>query len=798
MCAACRAEYEDPADRRFHAEPNACPACGPKLELWDGEGSGFAEGDAALTAAAAAIRDGGIVAVKGLGGFHLVVDARNDGAVRRLRARKHREEKPFAVMFPSLAAIEAQCDIRPEEAALLTAPERPIVIVRTRTPSPLVGEGVSLSEPRASLEKRGEGVPVRPGDTRSAHVLPKEASEPRRGPPHPSGLSASVASLPPAHANSDSSEFATLAAEVGYTRLQWPKALPHQGGGGVRSSAGDSLAPSVSPDNPTVGAMLPYTPLHHLLMAELGFPVVATSGNRSDEPIVIDEADAVARLGGIADLFLVHDRRIVRPVDDSVARIVAGRPLLLRRARGYAPAPAIEGEMPPGILALGGHLKATVALTHAAGAVLSQHIGDLGTAEACDAYDRTVADLARLHAVTPRIAVRDLHPDYHSSRIADASGLPTIAVQHHVAHVAACMAEHRLEPPVLGVSWDGTGYGPDGTVWGGEFLVIAEAGWRRVAHLRPFRLPGGEAAVREPRRSALGLLFELFGPACLAMTDLVPVAAFTEAERNVLAAMLTRGVNAPVTTSAGRLFDAVAALLDLRQRSTYEGQAAMQLEWAAGEDAGDPVWRSAYSLAVTNAAPIIVDWEPAIRALLADLRAGTPVAAIAAAFHRGLATVIAEVAARIGEKRVVLTGGCFQNAFLTEAAIAALSAAGLVPYWHRLVPPNDGGLALGQAAWAASLVERGEISMCLAVPGKILAIAGDDPIMRVARVDFGGVVKEINLAYTPEAEIGVYVLVHVGFAITVLDEAEAGRVFEHLRVIGEIEAELGGRAEARS
>ena len=603
MCEACLAEYGDPADRRFHAESNACPNCGPKLALCDGKGRGLAEGDAALTAVAVAIRDGAIVAVKGLGGFHLMVDARNDAAVRRLRARKRREEKPFAVMFTSLAAVEAECDIRPEEAALLTSPERPIVIVRARGP----------------------------------------------------------------------------------------------------------LAPSVSPDNPTVGVMLPYTPLHHLLLAELGFPVVATSGNRSEEPIVTDEVEVQKRLGGIADLFLVHDRGIVRPVDDSVARIVAGRPLFLRRARGYAPAAAIERRMPAGILAFGGHLKATIALTLATGAVLGQHIGDLETAEARDAYDRAVADLTRLHAVVPRVAVRDLHPDYHSSRVADASGLPTVMVQHHVAHAAACMAEHRLEPPVLGVSFDGTGYGADGTVWGGEFLLVIKTGWRRVAHLRPFRLPGGDSAIREPRRSALGLLFELFGPTCLAMVDLAPVAAFTAAERNVLATMLERGVNAPITTSAGRLFDAIAALVGLRQRATYEGQAAARLEWAA-RAAGSPERSGgAYRFSVTAASPMVLDWEPAIRDLVTDLGTGVSVSAIACAFHRGLAIAIAEVAARIGERQVVLTGGCFQNALLTEAAIATLSEVGLVPYWHRLVPPNDGGIALGQAAWAASLIERGEI-----------------------------------------------------------------------------------------
>ena len=660
MCAACRAEYENPANRRFHAEPNACPACGPKLALWDGAGRGLAEADAALIAAAAAIREGAIVAVKGLGGFHLMVDARNDAAVKRLRARKHREEKPFAVMFPSLAAIDATCDARPEERALLASPERPIVIVATRvgrSPSPLPGEG------------RGEG----PAST---------------SPPLPATTSEAMPGRDPR----------------GQTREGSAGRLP-------RVPAGARLAASVSPDNPTVGAMLPYTPLHHLLMAELDFPVVATSGNHSEEPIVTDEAEVLARLGGIADFFLVHDRPIVRPVDDSVARIVAGEPLLLRRARGYAPAPAIERDLPAGILAFGGHLKATIAATQPTGAVLSQHIGDLATVEARDAYDSAIADITRLHAVVPRLAVRDLHPDYHSSRVADASGLPTVSVQHHLAHVAACMAEHGLAPPVLGVALDGTGYGPDGTVWGGEFLLVAETGWRRVGHLRPFRLPGGEAAIREPRRSALGLLYEIFGSVCLDMTDLAPIAAFTSGERDVLATMLERGVRAPITTSAGRLFDAVASLLGIRQRCSYEGQAAMRLESEASEESRSPAVapRLAYSFAITNGDPMVVDWEPAIRTTIADLAIGTSTADFAAAFHHGLASVIAEAAARVGAARVVLSGGCFQNAFLTEATIAALNAARLMPYWHRLVPPNDGGLALGQAAWAARLVERGEI-----------------------------------------------------------------------------------------
>ena len=592
MCPECKAEYENPADRRFHAEPNACPVCGPQVTLWDGEGTELAVRDDALKAAAAALSGGRIVAVKGLGGFHLMADALNEAAVRRLRQRKHREEKPFAVMFATLAALREAADPTDIEAGVLTSRERPIVLIRQRA---------------------------------------------------------------------------------------------------------NALAPSVAPGNPLVGAMLPYTPLHHLLLAELGFPVVATSGNRSDEPICTDEHEALARLAGIAELFLVHDRPIERPVDDSVVRVIAGKATVFRRARGLAPAVAARG-VRPGILAVGGHLKTTVALSTEAGVVLGQHLGDLDTAEARDAYDRAIADIQRLHDAQPQLIARDLHPDYHSTRVAERLTPPKFAIQHHVAHVAACMAEHGLEPPVLGVSWDGTGYGTDGTVWGGEFLLVTADGWRRVAHLRPFRLPGGEAAVREPRRSALGLLHAAFGDDAFAMIDLAPVAAFSATERRALAAMLERGLNAPVTTSAGRLFDAVAALLRLRQTTSHEGQAAMELEWAAdwyGKKAKYPI-----DITEGNDGILVLDWQPLLAALVADIRAGVAVGRMAAQFHDSLALAIVDVAARIGEATVVLSGGCFQNGRLTEATLTALNAAGLVPVRHERVPPNDGGLALGQAWWA--------------------------------------------------------------------------------------------------
>lgn len=611
MCEACRAEYEDPGDRRFHAEPNACPHCGPRLELWDGSGALRAKRDAALTEAAAALRIGAIVAMKGLGGFHLLVDAREDAAVRRMRERKQRPDKPFALMFPSLAQIAACCQVSAAEGRLLTGPQRPIVLLRRLT-----------------------------------------------------------------------------------------------------GTAGDStVACSAAPGNPYLGIMLPYTPLHHLLMRDLGFPVVATSGNLSDEPIVTDEREALSRLGRIADFFLVHDRPIVRPVDDSVVRMVAGREMLLRRARGYAPTAIPVPDLTPGIVALGGHQKATVAVTAGDAVVLSPHIGDLESSEGRDAYARAMEGLVQLHAVQTRLVARDLHPDYHSSHVAEHLGAPRAAVQHHLAHVAACMTEHGLRPPLLGVAWDGTGYGPDGTVWGGEFLHITNEGFRRIAHLRQFRLAGAAAAVREPWRSALGILYALFGPRAFDLDDLASVRMVSGQRRRILRTMLERATNAPLTSSAGRLFDAAASLIGLRQRTSYEGQAAAELEWAADE--GLPPRR--YNCTVREATGgtatgWIVDWEPAMRSLITDVRCGATPAAISAAFHRGLAASIAEVAARVHERQVVLTGGCFQNACLSEATIATLEHAGFSVYWHQRIPPNDGGLALGQAFWANKLVRQGKLS----------------------------------------------------------------------------------------
>ncbi|MBI2933466.1 MAG: carbamoyltransferase HypF [Planctomycetes bacterium] len=555
MCGACRAEYDDPSDRRFHAQPNACPACGPKL-------------DRPIRDVADTIRRGAIIAVKGLGGFHLVVDARNDAALRRLRERKAREEKPFALMFPTVEAVREWCRVSPVEARLLASPESPIVLLRRRV----------------------------------------------------------------------------------------------------------EVAPAIAPGNPYLGAMLPYTPLHHLLMRELGFPVVATSGNLSQEPICIDEREAMERLGGIADEFLMHDRPIVRPVEDSVTRVVLGRELILRRARGYAPLPFTLTREMPRTLATGAHLKNAVAVSVGSHVFLGPHVGDLDTGQAVDAFEKSVQSLVALHE-SPVVRVAcDAHPDYASSRHAERGSLPRVFVQHHLAHVLACMADNELDGPVLGVAWDGNGLGSDGTLWGGEFLRVENGRFTRAAHMRTFRLPGGDRAAREPRRAALGVLYEI--------GDALPD------EPRVR--MLRRGVNSPWTSSVGRLFDAVASLVGLRDRSAFEGQAAMALEFAAEAEPSD----DGYPLPLRGG---VLDWEPMIRAILTDRSRA------AARFHNTLAEAIVTVAREVGEERVVLSGGCFQNRYLTERAVTALRAAGFKPYWHRRIPPNDGGIAIGQivaASWS--------------------------------------------------------------------------------------------------
>lgn len=482
----------------------------------------------------------------------------------------------------------------------------------------------------------------------------------------------------------------------------------------LRRALHAGVASTVAPGNPYLGIMLPYTPLHHLLMAELGIPVVATSGNLSDEPICTDEQDALTRLRGIADWFLVHNRPIARHVDDSVVRVIAGRDQVLRRARGYAPLPLQLKESVPAVLAVGAHLKNAVAASVGRQVFVSQHIGDLETAPAFDAFKRVIADFNHLYDFHPTAIACDAHPDYVSTQFAQASALPTVRVQHHYAHVLACMAENELEAPVLGIAWDGTGYGPDGTVWGGEFLRVNEVAFTRAAHLRTFPPPGGEKAVKEPRRAALGLLYEIFGEAAFEMRELVPLQAFSTQELAVLKTMLVKGINTPLTSSARRLFDAAAAIIGLRQQSSFEGQAAMELEntlegVTTDEHYGFEIVKAGAKQRFTPTEDtdlqpeFVIDWAETVQGMLDDMRHSIEVGEIAAKFHNTLVEIIVAAARQVGEERVVLTGGCFQNKYLTEQAIYRLRSEQFRPYWHQQIPPNDGGIALGQVLAASRM-----------------------------------------------------------------------------------------------
>jgi hydrogenase maturation protein HypF len=575
FCPRCREEYENPANRRFHAQPNACPVCGPRL-------------DGTLGDTVEALRQGEIVALKGIGGFQLLVDARNPEAVARLRERKHREEKPFALMMPSLEVVRTYCEVSPAEVELLESQAAPIVLLQ---PKP-----------------------------------------------------------------------------------------------------GTDIAANVAHCSPYLGVMLPYSPLHHLLMEECRFPLIATSGNRSDEPIAIANDEAAVRLKDIADHFLMHNRPIVRACDDSVVRLTRGRAGILRRARGYAPLGIHISQSLPPVLAVGGHLKNTVAIGVGQDVFLSQHIGDLETLEARAAFEKAIYDLCRLYSFKPEVVACDLHPDYASSHWAEKSGLPLVRIQHHQAHVAACAAEHNVQGAYLGISWDGTGYGLDGAIWGGEFFHVEGGQFQRIAHLRSFGLPGGDAAVREGWRSAASLMVEVFGsqPALPDVGTQSP--GKPRLDEAKVRYMLERGINVIPTTSVGRLFDAVACISGVARQNHFEGQAAMLLENEIG------LLRTEEAYALPGG-----DWGPLISALMADKVAGVPVPRIAARFHNGLVEWILEVAASSKLKEIVLSGGVFQNRYLTERAATLLESRGFVVHTHQRVPPNDGGIALGQAVMSKAV-----------------------------------------------------------------------------------------------
>lgn len=669
LCDECAAEYADPTNRRFHAQPNACFRCGPRLYLNvvapDGRGVGAPCSDsprrgssagsspcaepaspacgtapatpsprlplhtirdirwspsvditprphrepaaereraaAIIAEAVRLLREGAIVAVKGLGGFQLACDARNEEAVLRLRQRKHRWGKPLAVMAPSLASAWTLCEISAEEEALLTSSSAPIVLLR------------------------------------------------------------------------------------------------------LRDDAGAALAPSLAPGLRELGVMLPYTPLHHLLLDAFGGPLVMTSGNMSDEPIATGNAEAIERLSGIADAFVLHDRDIYSRYDDSVLRHTPDVGVeFIRRARGYAPFPLpAPFSSDIDILATGPEQKNTFCLLNGQHAFVSQHIGDMENAETLEAFERTIALYERLFRVRPKVVAYDLHPEYLSTKFALGLGLPTIGVQHHHAHIASVLAERGFTGRALGVALDGTGYGPDGTIWGGEWLAVDLAGYERVAHLRTLPMPGGAAAVKRPARMALGALAEC---GLLEHPGVAPLRArLAEGEERTLLTMIEHGINTPHTSSMGRLFDAVAAITGVRDDALYEGQAAIELEALA--DASDE-GTYAFGLAEGPDGALVLDSAPVLAAVLDDVAGGVGAPVVSARFHRAVVDAVVEVCARLspelGLTHVALAGGVFTNRLVTRGAVVGLRAAGLTPLTHLRLPTNDGGIAFGQAAvaWA--------------------------------------------------------------------------------------------------
>lgn len=629
LCEMCEQEYHDPGDRRFHAQPIGCHICGPRLELTGTDGWIQAHDQEAILLAQHALAEGKILAVKGIGGYHLAVDAENHEAVAELRRRKRREEKPFAVMAANLEIAHRLADMDGLEERLLVSPEAPIVIVRRRDDARLA-------------------VPVAPG-------------------------------------------------------------------------------------NGWIGLMLPYTPLHHLLFAPVrgsriggqgstSLPgaatpeprtlfqsLVMTSANLSDEPIIYRDDAAIEQLAGIADAILSHNRLIHIPQDDSVIRVFQGRPLFYRRARGYVPRPiALPFETPP-LLAAGAELKSTLCLAANGQAFVSQHLGDLKSDPSCDLYRSLAGDLRSLLDITPEAAACDQHPDFHSTLFAESLHLPLIRVQHHHAHLAACMAENALAGPVLGVIFDGTGYGPDGSVWGGEFLVGDYEGFQRAGHFLPVRLPGGDKAVHEPWRMALSYLYRTLGETAFHLNHPV-VSTLTASERPIFIAMLEQGFNSPLTSSCGRLFDAAAALLEVRQTVTYDGQAAIELEALA--ETADSSTDLPYRILNDTDGPLQLDFTGMFPAILRELQAGRQRASLAASVHDcvGRATVDAclRIAAQHGITRIVLSGGVFQNRLLSEKIYTGLANRDMQVFTHRLVPPNDGCIALGQAAIAGWQTRRSD------------------------------------------------------------------------------------------
>ena len=594
MCSHCKEEYHNPLDRRFHAQPIACPVCGPQIELWDANGRIIALKQNAINQTCALIKSGKIIAIKGLGGFHLVVDATNDEAIIQLRKRKQREEKPFALMFPDLNMIKNYCEVSELEERLLKSSEAPIVLLKKKD---------NLSE--------------------------------------------------------------------------------------------TNLSKFIAPGNPYLGIMLPYTPLHHILMHILKKPVVATSGNLSEEPICIDEYDALKRLKGIADFFLVHNRPILRHCDDSIVRIIKGREFIIRRARGYAPLPFLidgaNGIDDENIIAVGGHLKNTISIKKKNQVFISQHIGDLSTFESFNAFKKTINDFKSLYELNKVTYVGDLHPDYLSTKYLKEQKNEYRLIQHHLAHVAACKLENQLKGEALGVSWDGTGFGYDGKIWGSEFFYIDDENYAHLGQFKKFSLPSGEKAIREPKRTLAGVLFEIFGDHILNNNLLLK--KFSHTELKLIVDLIKKKINSPNCVSAGRLFDAVSSLIGIADYSNFEGQAAMKLEWAISESTNDH-----YEFEFIKENKVIIDWSRIISGLIDDLEKGKSQSELSGKFHNTLTEIIVEFAKKFNLKKVLLSGGCFQNIYLLNRTIDRLKEESFQPYWHQRIPTNDGGISFGQIA----------------------------------------------------------------------------------------------------
>lgn len=599
MCALCQAEYDNPANRRFHAQPNACPVCGPQVTLLDGHGHA-ADTQDPIGSVVALLKQGRIVAIKGLGGFHLAVDAENEKAVTRLRQRKHREEKPLALMAYDTDRVRHFALLDDEELAVLSSPQRPILLLTKKTDHP--------------------------------------------------------------------------------------------------------LAPSVAPTNCYFGVMLPYAPLHYLILKNDFSALVMTSANLSEEPIAIANDEAVQRLAGIADYFLVHNRDINLRCDDSIVRKTAGTARFIRRSRGYVPTPVFLNHTPPSVLACGAELKNTICLTKDDRAFVSQHIGDLENIATYDAFQDTITHLQRILDIQPQAMACDLHPDYLSTRYAiEQSELPVIQVQHHHAHIVSAMAENHLDGKVIGLAFDGTGYGPDGTIWGGEVLLAEKGCYERAAFFQPLPMPGGAAAIKAPWRMAISYLYRAFGDDYRHL-DIPFMASVDRKQADILVAMATQRLNAPLTSSMGRLFDSIAALVGLRNTVAFEGQAAMELEMiAASEAAGhyDVDWQ-------TSDDGLQIPTTPIIQGVVADLVHGQNASRISRRFHTTLIRLFTDLCVYLRRQtaleRVVLSGGVFQNAILLQELSLALEKRNFAVYTHRLVPPNDGGISLGQAVAAGALM----------------------------------------------------------------------------------------------